>query len=68
MEFWMDDKYVSSHRALHGYVLWGIWLTKSKMTFEDKKAQLGRLSHHIRVSYGEGRRQLKNNVPRSLQE
>ena len=64
----MDDKYVSSQRELHGYVLWGIWLTKNTLTFKDKEAQIGRLSHHIRVSYGEGRKQPKNNVPRSLQE
>jgi hypothetical protein len=49
-------------------VLWGIWLTRNKLIFEDKEAQLGRLAHHIRVSYGEGRKQPKNIVPRSLQE
>jgi hypothetical protein len=38
------------------------------LIFEDKEAQLGRLAHHIRVSYAEGRKQLKNIVPRSLQE
>jgi hypothetical protein len=56
MELWMIDKYVSPHRKLPGYVLWGIWLTRNKLILEDKEAQLRRIAHHIRVSYGEGRR------------
>jgi len=66
MEFWITDKFVSSHRSLLWYVLWGIWLTRNKLIFEDKVEQLGILAHHIRVSYGEGRKQPKDIVPRIL--
>jgi hypothetical protein len=64
----MTNKYVSSHRALTRYVLWGILLTRNKFIFEDKEAYSGRLAHYIRVSYGEGMKQPKNTIPRSLQE
>jgi hypothetical protein len=68
MEFSMTYKSVSSHRALLGYVLWGIWLTRNKLIFEDKEAYLRRLSHHNRVSYVEGRKRPKDTIPRSLKE
>ena len=64
----MTDKFVSSHRALPRYFSWGIWLSKNNLIFEDKEAQLGILANHIRVSYGEGRKQPKNIVPISFQE
>jgi hypothetical protein len=68
LESWITYRFVSSYKALPCYVIWGIWLSRNNLIFEDKEAHLGRLSHQIRVSFGEGRKPPKHFVPRNLQE
>jgi hypothetical protein len=68
LESWLLDRSISSVKALPCYVLWGIWLTRNKSIFKGKEALVGRLSHQIRLSFGEGKKPPKQIVPRILQD
>lgn len=52
-EYWMADNSVKAHKTLPCYVLWGLWLTRNKMTFPGKILATGLVSHKIRLSYRE---------------
>lgn len=66
-EDWIIDGAVGSVKALPCYVIWGIWLTRNRTTFEDKEPDVERLGHWLRLSFGERRKPIKQACPRYLQ-
>jgi hypothetical protein len=68
LEAWLNDRANAYYKALPCYVLWGLWLTKNNMIFEGKEAQLGRVVHLIRLTFGEGKKPPKLIPQRILQD
>lgn len=66
-EMWLLNKNVRSYKSLPCYAPWRIQLSRNRAIFEGLEPNLGKLSHHIRVSFDEGRKSLKKYVPRNLQ-
>lgn len=63
-ESWFVDRNVCTFKALPCYIIWGIWLSRNRVIFEVLEANLGRLTHQIRISFGEGKKPPKRSCPR----
>ena len=56
MRHWIQDRSAKSFLELTFYVLWGLWLHRDQVLFEDKKANLRLVAHLIRVAFNERRK------------
>ena len=63
-ESWFVDINVCTFKALPCYVILGIWVSINRMIFEELETNMGRLTHKIRISFGEGKKPPKRSSPR----
>ena len=45
------DNPIATHKALPHYVLWGVWLSRNTMLFQDKSMSISEVSHSNNLTY-----------------